>query len=636
MNTKEKNLIRLLVENSPSTAAQLAETMNVSIRSIKNYVYNINNDYPNTIISSNKGYTVQLENIEHIFNKSCGYIPETSNERVSVIINKLLNHKHNEEINIFDLCDEMFISLSTIRNDIKKVKRRFRKFNLEMMIKKDNIYIEGLEKNKRKMLSTILYEESNVNFVNLQSLQEAFINIDIDFIRITVLNVFEKYHYYINDYSLINLVLHITIAIDRIRNDNFNNQTINSFPNISNQGLKLSHEIANRLENQFHVQFSQAEIYEMTLLIISRASNINYKSLNVSNLENFISPDILILVNRLLENVKFLYDIDLSDQEFFIRFALHIQNLIIRSENNCFTKNPLTEKIKISCPLIYDISVNLAQIIKETTGNSINDDEIAYIAFHLGSTLESQKNLTTKITAILYCPNYYNLNQRIVDTIKSYFDNDLLITDVLTDESYLQNINKVDFIISTIPLSVLTKTPTVFISLFVNEKDRHNLADKIRELQKKRQRDKFENYLRELLNPNFFEHNNAFKNKNECIHYLVGKLRKYKYVNDTFEQEILDREGMSSTAFNGFAIPHTMKMNAKKTILNILISDKGIMWDGQNVNIILMMCFNSHDRYIFNETYEPITMILGESNNIKKLTECNTYEDFITTMINLL
>ncbi len=170
----------------------------------------------------------------------------------------------------------------------------------------------------------------------------------------------------------------------------------------------------------------------------------------------------------------------------------------------------------------------------------------------------------------------------------------------------------------------------------MNEKDRYALSEKIRELQKKKQKDKFENYLRELLTPEFFEHKNDFKDKNECIHYLVNKLRKHNYVNDSFEEEVLEREKMSSTAFNNFAIPHTMRMNAKKTILNILISDKGIIWDEKNVNIVLMMCFNNHDRYIFNETYEPITMILGDPQNIEILTKCNTYEDFITTMSNLL
>ena len=59
--------------------------------------------------------------------------------------------------------------------------------------------------------------------------------------------------------------------------------------------------------------------------------------------------------------------------------------------------------------LIYDISVSLAATIKEKTGISINDDEIAYIAFHLGSALEAQKSLTEKITVALYCPSYYDM-----------------------------------------------------------------------------------------------------------------------------------------------------------------------------------------------------------------------------------
>lgn len=88
------------------------------------------------------------------------------------------------------------------------------KYDLELIYQRDQISIKGLEKNKRKLLSTLLYNESNVNFVNLKSLQKSFVDIDIPYIKNTVLHIFEDYHYFINDYSLINLVLHITIAID--------------------------------------------------------------------------------------------------------------------------------------------------------------------------------------------------------------------------------------------------------------------------------------------------------------------------------------------------------------------------------------------------------------------------------------
>lgn len=636
MKPKSLKLIRLLLESQPCTANTLADRMGVSVRSIKNYVHDINEEFPKTIASSREGYILDLEMAKEILKNDSERVPQTSEERVIFILTQLIDHHQSEPVNVYDLCDEMYISLSTLKNELQKVKRRLSKFDLELISQGDEITIRGLEKNKRKMLSTILYDESNVNFVNLSSLQDAFIDIDIEFIKNTVLEIFEEYHYFINDYSLINLVLHITIAIDRIRNNNFNTQNVDERPEVRLHEYELAQKVAKRMEEHFDIKYSDAEVYEMTLLIISRATTIDYKSINSTNLEEFIGKDCLELVNQLILDINAFYYIDLSEQEFLIRFALHIRNLLVRSKNNYFSKNPLTEGIKTACPLIYDVSVSLAGTIKEKTGVSINDDEIAYIAFHLGSTLEAQKNLTAKITAALYCPNYYDMNLKITDTIKQYFVNDLLITNILTDESEFDKIKETDLIITTIPISKILTTPMIQISLFLTDKDRMTLSDKIEELRKTKKRKEFEGYLRELIIPDFFEKKNGLPTEKECINYMVKKMAKHGYVDNSFKNEILEREKMSSTAFGNFAIPHAMKMYAHKTGMNIIVSDEPILWNGQSVNLVIMLCFNINERYIFNEIFDPITMILSESENVRKITTSKSYEDFIQNLVNLL
>lgn len=636
MNWKQEKLIHILLETQPCTAQTLAERMDVSIRSIKNYVREINEEAPDTITSSREGYRTYIDKAKSLLDENNNHVPQTSKERVIFILNQLLKHHNNRSVNLYDLADEMYISLSTLKNELIKVKRKLSRFDLVLYTHEDEISIQGLEKNKRKMLSSILYDESNVNFVNLQSLQNAFLDIDIEFIKNTVLQIFDEYQYFINDYSLINLVLHITIAVDRIRNKNINTQDINEMPAVRLHEYELAKKVARKLEDFFQIQYSDAEVYEMTLLIISRATTIDYKSINLTNLEDFIGKDCLNLVNQLIQDVSAFYYIDLGEPEFLIRFALHIRNLLVRSKNNYFSKNPLTQGIRTTCPMIYDVSVSLAGTIKEKTGVSINDDEIAYIAFHLGSTLEAQKNLTTKITAILYCPSYYDMNLKITDTLNQYFSDELLITNIFTDESELYKAKETDIIISTMPLSKIYTIPTITIHPFLMNKDRVSLKNKISEVRKEKKKKEFENYFRELIIPDFFEKKNSLKNQNDCIDYMVKKMVKHGYVGTDFKKDILDREAMSSTAFGSFAIPHAMKMHAHKTGINIIVSDEEINWNGKGVYLVIMMCFNTNERYIFNEIYDPITMILSESENLKQITASTTYEEFIVNMVNLL
>lgn len=635
LNKKEK-LIQMLLKEQPLTSSVLSNQLDVSIRTVKSYIYQINDEYPETISSSRLGYSINKDHaydvLRDLLSEEKG-IPQTSKERIVFLLNKLLKSHQDDLFNIYDISDELYISPSTIRNELKRVKRKLNKYDIELILKGDSFKIDGLEKNKRKMLSSILYEESDIHFLNLDTLQQSFRNINIDLIKSIILSEFQKYHYFINDYSLSNLVLHLALSIERIRDDNHyiqNNQTINE----DLIEYKLAKDLAFQLENYFQITFSKAEVFEMTLLIASRASSFNYRTMKISDLEEFVGKDCLDLVYSLVDDIKSLYSIDLSDPEFLMRFTLHIYNLIIRSHNNYLSKNPLTKEIKTSYPLIYDMSVTIAKIIIEKTNVHINDDEIAYITFHIGSILETQKSFATKLPIAIFCPNYYDLSYKLIDSIQQYFSNDVIISHVFTNENDLLSIHNIDLIITTVPLNVILETPVFEIKMFLSNQDRYKLSEKIKEININKQKNELRKYLTQLIIPDLFERKEDFKNKNECLSIMVNKLVENKYVETSFYDEIIKREQLSSTAFGNFAIPHSMKMNAYKTGINVMITRKPIKWDNHSVNLVLMMCFNKNERYIFNNIYDIITTILSESDNVKRIVSSKTYDEFIDNIVN--
>ena len=628
MKPKIIKLIRILSDYTEFvTASSLAANMDVSTRSIKSYIQEINSVYPEAIESSREGYRIDKQAARRILEESGTHIPQSSQERIVYIINSLI--KSDTSVNTYDLCDEMFISYSTIKNDLQAVKSKLRKYDLQLNNNHDNLTVSGLEKNKRRLLSSILYDESNVNFVNLETIQNIFPEIEIELIKDSLLEIFDRFHYFVNDYSLINLVLHITIAIDRSRNRNVNTEDIRDMPPISSHEYELARNIARKIEEDFRLEYNQAEVYELALLLISRATAIDYQSITVSNLEDFITPECLALVKELISDVNSFYYIDLTEPEFLIRFALHIRNLLQRSKNNYFSRNPLTEEIKTSCPLIYDVSVCLSSTIKERTGISINDDEIAYIAFHLGSTLEAQKNLSEKVTAALYCPSYYDTNVKLTDTINRHFSSELLITNIFTEERELEKTGKNDLVLSTVPLNSVIQLPLLQISPFFTEKDVQSLRRQLTEIKTNKRRKQFREYLEYLIVPEFFERRDDLTDYDQVVRHMVEKMVSMGYVDEDFEQDIRAREQLSATAFQDFAIPHAMKMRAHKTGINVLISDTPVKWGDKQVRIVLMLCFNRDERFIFNEIFEPLTMVLSSRENVKRLVTAGDYQEFI-------
>lgn len=619
-----------------ANASRLATLLDVSLRSIRNYVKEINSAFPDTISSSNKGYSINHNKAISILKEEQYDIPQTSKERIDFIITRLLNHNQRTRTNIYDLSNELYISTSTLKNDLNKIKRKLARFDLSLIQEGDWIHVEGLERNIRKILSFILYEESSVNFVSMTSLQQGFPDIDVEFIRKTLIEILDKHQYFINDYSLINLLLHLTIAVDRIQNQSIHDEQNSQSEKLFLNEYTVAQEILEKLAQKFQITYDNTEINELSLLIITRATSLNYKKISKANIEQYIGKDLLAIVHELINSINIFFHKNLFDEDFLVRFALHIRNLLIRSANNRFSKNPLADSIRKTSPLIYESSVNLASELKNLTGISINDDEIAYIAFHIGSAIKTVESLKEKIKVVYYCPNYYDIQDQLVHFIKKYFDTDLIITSIISDESQITELNHTDLILTSIPISTLSDIPVIQINIFPNDNDRILLSNTILKLRKKKEQQQFKTYLNELLNEELFEVNPSIQDSKTCIIYMANRLSDKDYVDQHFLNEVLEREKLSHTAFSGAAIPHSMYMDAKKTAISILINPNGIKWGNTTVHIVLMMAFKKNERYIFNEIFEPLTMILTGAENLQNLTTVSTYEEFIEKIVDLL
>jgi lichenan operon transcriptional antiterminator len=640
LKSKHIELLEILQhENNWVTAGFLSRKMNVSVRSIKNYISEINQYKSNIIESCSQGYRVINENARTLLADNSMLFPQTPQERVYYIIKKLIVSR--EEVNIYDLSDEIYVSSATIKSDLMKVKRKLNDFDIFLKSSNDNLVLEGTEKNKRKLMSAVLYEESNENFLNISAIQDAFPQLDAAYIKESVIKIFNKYHYFINDYSLYNLVIHIAISLDRILNNHIISVDAKNKIDMNQRDFELISEVVNTLEEGFHVKYSETEKYELYLLLMSKVTALDYKNIHSINLKELIGEECLRIVNRIITSLNDYYYIDLSEQEFskqdfLVRFSLHIKNLLVRSKNNYFCKNPLTKTIKSTYPFIYDVAVFISNIIKEELDIIINDDEISYIALHIGAILEEQKSLNNKVSCIILCPSYYDMNIKIIDKIKNHFYDSLVITHVITSEDELSTDIKSDIILSTVSLKKLKEKSFVFITPFVNDVDIKNILNEIANVKQQKKNKALRDNLTTLFLPDLFQKNKAYRDEVDVIESISKIMHHGNYVDSNFASEVLEREKMSSTAFNNIAIPHTMKMNALHTSAYVLINEKPIKWGDNNVHIVLMLAINKNEKRAFKDIFESITSILSEEENIKKIINCNTYDEFINVIISCL
>ena len=624
MRRKQEELINYLyTHNEKVTANILSKALNLSIRTIKSYIAELNMNYPSLISSSNRGYVIDKVKANSLLQYKDD-IPQDYESRCIYIIKKTLLEKQ-DYIDIFDLCEELFISYSTLKKDIYKMNTSFANFKITFSSENNKLHVGGSEQNKRKLISHVMSEEVSGNFLNLTLLQESFPDYDLDDACTLIKDICKQHHYYLNDFSCVNFILHVTIMVSRINHGNhiINNNELIQVTNKNDE--KIAKELCLALEQVFNVSFNSSEILEIYILFKNNANYINNENENVSLL---VSDEIIQITKNIIKNVDEHFFINLDSDNFITPFMLHLKNLKNRLIKNNLLKNPMLDSIKISCPTIYDISTFIAYQLTLSFHENVNEDEIAFIALHVGTEIERQKKEETKVSCLLLCPEYLNITSTLHKKIMMDFGDQLTIQKSISFENEILG-NNFDLLITTVPVLESTNYFTVLLPPFPMSYEKNKILDAIIRIENTKKSQILTNNLNFYSNEKLFYSMNEDISKSAVINELAERMINLGYVEENFKEEIWKRETASSTAFMNIAIPHPMKMSAYKTSIGVVISHKGIDWGNQHfVNVVFMIAFNKIDNKHFHALYESLVLLFNEPIVISEIKKCKNFNDF--------
>lgn len=624
MRRKQEELINYLyTHNEKVTANILSKALNLSIRTIKSYIAELNMNYPSLISSSNRGYVIDKVKANSLLQYKDD-IPQDYESRCIYIIKKTLLEKQ-DYIDIFDLCEELFISYSTLKKDIYKMNTSFANFKITFSSENNKLHVGGSEQNKRKLISHVMSEEVSGNFLNLTLLQESFPDYDLDDACTLIKDICKQHHYYLNDFSCVNFILHVTIMVSRINHGNhiINNNELIQVTNKNDE--KIAKELCLALEQVFNVSFNSSEILEIYILFKNNANYINDENENVSLL---VSDEIIQITKNIIKNIDEHFFINLDSDNFITPFMLHLKNLKNRLIKNNLLKNPMLDSIKISCPTIYDISTFIAYQLTLSFHENVNEDEIAFIALHVGTEIERQKKEETKVSCLLLCPEYLNITSTLHKKIMMDFGDQLTIQKSISFENEILG-NNFDLLITTVPVLESTNYFTVLLPPFPMSYEKNKILDAIIRIENTKKSQILTNNLNFYFNEKLFYSMNEDISKSAVINELAERMINLGYVEENFKEEIWKRETASSTAFMNIAIPHPMKMSAYKTSIGVVISHKGIDWGNQHfVNVVFMIAFNKIDNKHFHALYESLVLLFNEPIVISEIKKCKNFNDF--------
>lgn len=637
MKDKELTILKFLsTQESWTTSFSMSALLNISVRTIKSYIRDINSEIPNLIESSRHGYIVRDKKLlaKVISSIKEPSIPQTVEDRKKFILRKLL--LETSVYNLDRLAAEMFISPVTLQNELSKLKTELADFELTIRTKNNLASIDGQEINKKKLISKLIYEDSKDSFLSIELMQSYLPRFDLAVVKKIVSDNLRKHRYFMDDFSLLNLVLHIAITMERrlIQNTNVVDASSSNWSSLVNAHIQeMVLAITRQVENQFSVNFNDSEIYSFALLVMTRAISDSINEINMDQLSEFVGQDIIRLISLIQTRTKETYNITITNPDFTVRFALHIKNLLIRLQHNIVLRNPQMPDIKNSYPFIYDVSVFIANIITQEKDCILTEDEISYIALHLGVLIEEKKALKHEVRAVLINPQYFIKSVDIVDRLVSMFTDNLMITGIVSDKNELEAYSDYDLIITTIPFVAYPGKPFIQISAYLTNKDILAVSQKIEEVLKDRVKTKVKSKLKVIFKEELFFAGEDFKDQTDAINVMADALEEQGYVDNTFKEKLFEREQVSSSAYVNIAMPHPLEMCARSSAIAVSLHPNAIAWNSNKVNIIFMLAINIRDRLFYKDIFDFITEVISEERKLKALLDVKTYDDFITTLV---
>lgn len=631
LNKRQERLLKLLTDKKDwMTSRDLAGYLHVTDRTIRSDVEAINRQGEIPAIESNvrKGYRAVPE-ARPAAGASAGQgIPQTPGARCIYIIQKLLFE--NRELNLTDLQGQIYVSDSSIQNDLKRIRKMIEPYpGLRLVRNRECISLQGDEVSKRRFYRELLVAEVQENFLNLNRLAHLYRHFDLIEVKDIFVEVLEEYDYSVHESMFSMLILHAGTSIERIRTCHFIQAEEEQ-----QQGLQdtieyqISRTFFERISDRLHLEIQEGEIVMFALVIMGRRAS-SYASDHIRLGDRWLN--VRRLMEEALERLKEVFGVDFGkDEDLAAGLKIHMRGLVERVKNQVVLEDIFLEEIKQKYPLVFEMGVCIVDYLEEQLGIRIGDMESGFIALHLGAASE-RMNSVRKYRVVMIMPHNQVFSEMCEKRILELYRERI---EIIRRFSYFEEeeirLLEPDLVLTTFPVEHKLDIPTVSISLFVDSETEASILQALNRLDKKRFHLEFATHMGHLIRKEHYYQDLALQTPEDVIRCLCGGLEREQIVDGHFQEIVLERERMTPTSFaNALAIPHAFRAYASRSTIAVAQLADPIQWGAFEVRLVMLFAINEGDQRMIKIFFDWVSEIVSRPEELAKLTERCSYEEFI-------
>jgi len=616
------------------TAGELADLLGVTPRTVRSYITALKAAaQPLEVVESGAaGYRLDREAYAaYRAAQRANTEPETPQNRLHALVRRLTEAPSG--LDVYDLSAELFVSDSTIEADLAKVRQLLPETGLTLGRQGSVVTLKGSETDRRRLLSRMFRDETSRGLLELEEIQKEFASESLGAFKTDLIAMLDSQGYFVNEYGTNDVLLHVAIAIDRVTRRTA--PVIAATPSTPPDDMTLA--LSELVTRHFQVELGTGDLDYLALLLKTRVITPGQDKPAAVLIESFVRPEDLESVRRIVAQAGEEFLVDLVEENFIVRLTLHVRNLINRAHDRSYSHNPLTRSIKTSYPMIYELAVYIASALQRQEKILINDDEIAYIAMHVGAHLQQQSRREDLVTCALVCPNYYDMHVLLRERIERVLGDELEVVSVITRSDVEWSGIEASLVLTTIEPQVPSEG-VIVIQPFLTEGDIERVRKAASRIRRMRRRSHLKDDLLRFFDESLFLHNFYPADESAMIMALGERMLALGTIGQDYIDGAIERELMSSTAFtDNLAVPHSMSMTANQTSIAVVVNDSPMPWGENRVNVVAMVAFSREGRSSFQTVFDQFVEVFSDRADVQRLVKRSVdFSSFIDELVHLM
>lgn len=632
---RQDRLLGLLVRDGDwATAATLADALGVTPRSIRSYVTAVNARVaPGVAIESGPlGYRAGTDASAAL--RASSSDAGTPRDRLHTLIRALLDSP--EGIDVYETADRLHVSSATLDADLSRVRGLLGGTELTLERSASRARLRGTEMAQRRLLSRLAHDEMDAGSFDLAALRRTLGEGSVGAaafgpFKSDLVAELGTLGYFVNEFGIADVVMHIAIAADRVAQDRGLEQ-VHRDPAPAQE--EIAELLARLARKHLGVDLGAGDLQHLATLVLTRVVAPGDEA-PVDHARARLDPEIETAVREVVDTASAEFLVDIAHEDFILRLALHVQNLQHRAREQAWSRNPLTRSLKTTYPMIFEVAVFIASRLQERLGIPLPDDEIAYIAMHVGGRLERSRRADQLLTATIVCPGYYDLHELLRSSVDRSLGQTVEIVGVETRVDPDWASIDTDLVLTTIDPDAPSER-IVKIQPFLTDADIDRVqaaAGRIRRTRRlARLRTELERYFAASA---FVRGLDASAGEEGVIRALGARLIAQGVIDEGYVDRTIERERLSSTAFtDALAVPHALGMTATRTSIAIGIADPSIPWAEARVQVVALVAFSETDREAFQTVFEQFVEVFSERDSVQRIVRRSTdFSGFLDELV---